>query len=184
MNDFSHQQNVESVIDNSIREMEDYIACFSCNARSLNFEGETHKYLLSAPGCWAMYCEVLEREYTDFRYAQAHHFTVDAYACQHPGKPEVSQAMKSVGIHLSSLFMFFEKGMPQSQGGIFKQHFVQYNKKLDFIHRLDPPSNLGIVTVYDVWELQEAHHHFEKCEEWARSTWQAQTLAGLVYRQI
>ena len=141
----------------------------------MNFEGETHKYMLSAPGCWAMFCEILEREYTDFRYAQAHHFTVDAYACQHPGKPEVSQAVKSVGIHLSSLFMFFEKGMPISQGGNFKEQFSQFNKKHDFIRWLDPPSNLGMVTVYEVWDLEEAVQHTEKCEEWARSTWQAWT---------
>ena len=76
-----------------------------------------------------MFCEILEKEYSDFRYAPAHHFTVDAYACQHPGKENISQAVNSVGIHLSCMHMVFEKGMSLNEGGNFKNKFAQFNKE-------------------------------------------------------
>jgi hypothetical protein len=43
-----------------------------------------------------MFCEILEKEYSDFRYAHAHHFSLDAYACPYPGKETISQAANSV----------------------------------------------------------------------------------------
>ncbi len=152
---------------------EEYIQCFACGAKSLNIEGESHKYMLSSPGCWAMYCEVLEKEYSDFRLARSHNYTVDAYACQHPGKKEVSQAYKSVGIHLCSLHMYFHHGMDVAEGGNFKNKFSQYNKEHDFIHWLEPPSSLGPITVFDLWNMENEEAHLDISKEWAHSTWKA-----------
>lgn len=153
--------------------MEEYIRCFSCQALALNIEGETHAYMLSAPGCWAMFCEVLEKEYTDYRYTRAHQYTVDSYACQHPGSTEVQSAVNSVGIHLSSLYMVLERGMRLSKANQFKQRFAQYNKQQALIQPLSPPDSLGEITVCDIWSLEEEEKHFDLCEQWAVSAWRA-----------
>ena len=135
--------------------MEEYIPCFACGAKGLNIPGETHRYMLSSPGCWAMYNEVLEKEYSDFQYAKAHHFTVDAYACQHPGEPGSTQASRSVWIHLSSLFMIFNYQMPLQEAANFKSVFSQFEKRRSFIHQLEVPEDLGKVTVFDVWNNED-----------------------------
>ena len=62
-------------------------ACFSCGAQVPDVEGPTHRYMLSSPGCWAVFGEVLAREYSNALYMKNHRLTVDAYAVQHPGKP-------------------------------------------------------------------------------------------------
>lgn len=156
-----------------IAEKKKYIECFSCKAKSLNIEGESHEYMLSSPGCWAMFCDLLEKEYSDFRYGKAHHFTVDAYACQHPGKSDDDKAVRSVGIHLASLYMTVEGGMDATEGGFFKNKFAHFNKQNNIIKPLHPPSDLGSITVFDIWNMEEGADHFQKCKEWAKSSWQA-----------
>ncbi len=151
--------------------MEDLINCFSCRALCLDMEGDQHKYMLSSPGCWALFCEVLEKEYADIWYARAHHFTVDAYACQHPGKADCRQAVNSVGIHLSCLHMLLEKGMPLREAGNYKNRFSQFHKHTHFIEYLKPPKSFGETTIYDVWNLDNKKEYFDKCKEWATSTW-------------
>lgn len=61
-----------------------------------------------------MFCEIMEREYSDLRYWKGHRFSVDAYACQHIGKNEDKRAMRSVNIHLASLYGIFEEGISLS----------------------------------------------------------------------
>jgi len=48
-------------------------------------DGPAHAYMLSSPGCWAAYGELLAREYSDSAYRRLHRLSVDAYALQHPG---------------------------------------------------------------------------------------------------
>lgn len=73
--------------------------CFSCGALVPKTEGPTHDYMLSLPGCWAVYGEVLAREYERPSYMVNHRLTVDAYAVQHPGEP-TRAATRSVWLHL------------------------------------------------------------------------------------
>ena len=71
-------------------------------------EAPTHRYMESSPGCWAVYGEVLAREYSDPAFTGVHRHTVDAYAVQHPGKPS-QQSIRSVGIHLVRLCLILER---------------------------------------------------------------------------
>ncbi len=66
--------------------------CFSCGALVPATDGTTHDHMLSSPGCWAIYGEVLAREYERPAYMADHRLTVDAYAVQHPGEPGWSAA--------------------------------------------------------------------------------------------
>ena len=40
------------------------IQCFACCALVPDIDGPTHKYMLSAPGCWKLYGEILAKEYS------------------------------------------------------------------------------------------------------------------------
>jgi len=101
--------------------MSDYIECFACHVKSPDIEGKTHPYMLSSPGCWAMYCEVLEREYSDVRHRKAHHYTVDACAARPIGSKDDKRAKNSVNLHLASLHAIFENGLRPAEAATFKQ---------------------------------------------------------------
>jgi len=152
---------------------EEYIACFSCGAKSLNIEGNCHNYMLASPACYEMFCEVLAQEYSNFMYSKAHHYTVDAYALQHPGKPTNPQAINSVGTHLISLYFLFEKGYELSKAASIKMEFAQFNKSNNIIKSLKRPKKFEGLTIYDIWDNTDPEKHFALCKEWALSTWQA-----------
>ncbi len=79
------------------------VACVGCGALFEDREGPTHRYMESSPGCWALYGEVVAREYLDFlAYGALHRLTVDTYAAQHPGLLS-PQSIQSVALHLMSL---------------------------------------------------------------------------------
>lgn len=89
--------------------------CFACGGSFAAAPGgATHAYMLSSPGCWAAYGEVLTREYSDAGLFQAvHRLTVDAYALQHPGDPSDRRAVQSFWLHGASLWMVLRLGQPQ-----------------------------------------------------------------------
>ncbi|MEM9339599.1 MAG: DUF5946 family protein [Bacteroidota bacterium] len=153
--------------------MDDYIKCFSCGARSLNFEGDGHAYMLAAAGCYEMFNEVLEKEYSDFRYARAHHYTVDAYAVQHPGEPTNSKAVNSVGIHLISLYFLLKRGLPLEKAALVKMEFAAFNKSRKMVEPLTKPDAFEGLTIYDVWNNDDPAKHVELCQTWAEDAWEA-----------
>ena len=150
---------------------QDYIRC-PCGAKALNFGGDVHEYLLAVPGCWAMFNEVLEREYSDYGYARVHHLTVDSYTSQHPGN-DTPQAINSVGVHLSSLYMVLERNLPLGEAARFKQTLAKANKAQPLFEQLRPPPSFGPITVERIWEATTPEQHSSIAREWASSVWQA-----------
>ncbi len=95
--------------------------------------------MLSSPGCWVMFTEVLAREYSDLTYWKGHQFTVDAYACQHVRKKEDRRALNSVNIHLVSLYCIFELGLGQEEAPKLRAKFSQFHKgknSLEWLERV------------------------------------------------
>ena len=165
----------------------DYINCFACGSRSLNIEGECHQYMLASPGCWMMFTEVMEREFSDLRYWRGHQFTVDAYACQHVGRKEDKRALNSVNIHLAALYGIFEEGLSLSEVPKLRNQFSQFYKGKDMLEWLEPPETFGPLTVFELWDNENADLHYEIAERWARSVWSAwaqqyERIAALVDR--
>ena len=150
---------------------EDYIKCFSCGALSLKIEGDCHEYMLASSGCYEMFKEVLEKEYSDFTYAKAHHYTVDAYAIQHPGEITNRKAINSVGTHLMSLYFLFNKELNLDKAAQVKMEFAQFNKSKTLIKPLESPEEFKGLTVFDVWNNDNPHEHFELCKNWAYDAW-------------
>ena len=144
--------------------------CPDCGALTPKVDGSTHRYLGASPGCWAVYGEVLDREYQEYtRYAPVHRLGVDAYAAQHPGAPS-RQAIASVGVHLVRLHLVLECGLqPEKANSAMKW---ASGRKHDFVW-LDPPASLGELTVLYVRDAQSSEEHTARMREWAQSVWEA-----------
>ncbi len=145
--------------------------CIGCGALVPEIDGPTHRYLGASPGCWAVYGEVLGKEYADYaRFAPVHRLTVDAYAAQHPGTPS-PQAVGSVGVHLIRLHLQLEGDLPHDRANAAMLHISSRLKK-DFVW-LDPPASLGDLTVLYVHEARDLEGHVGRVREWAESAWEA-----------
>jgi hypothetical protein len=103
--------------------------CPGCRADLPNTLGPTHDYMLSSPACWALYGEILAREYSDYRFMRMHRLTVDTYAVQHPGI-DVLAARRSVAVHLSRLYLLLERQWPMERANDVALAISAINKKL------------------------------------------------------
>lgn len=132
-------------------------------------EGPTHAYLGASAACWALYGDVLEREYRDPEYNAYHRPAVDTYAVQHPGAPE-RRTIHSLCFHLLRLCLAVERGLdPRESAGIASQLFVVAG---DF-RWLEPPRPNGRVTVAEVLVARDAAAHARAVEAWAADVWAA-----------
>ncbi len=128
-----------------------------------------HRYLESSPGCWAVYGEVLAREYQQPAYFQAHKLTVDAYAVQHPGQPS-PQSIQSVAVHLIRLCLLLERGLDMERANAAMLSATSQKTKY---HWLPPPGSRGEITAADVHRTASAAEHIARVRAWAASAWTA-----------
>ncbi|MEO0997122.1 MAG: DUF5946 family protein [Pseudomonadota bacterium] len=145
------------------------IACIGCGADIADSDGPTHRYLGASPGCWAVYGEVLAREYSDALYYRNHRLTVDAYSVQHPGQPS-PQTVQSAALHLLSLHAVLERGLSPDRATALMQNFAHHKKQFRW---LQPPATPGSVTVVDVRAASTADEHCALVRGWAESAWSA-----------
>jgi hypothetical protein len=146
------------------------IPCPQCGAPVPAGDGPTHAYYDAAPGCWALYGEVLAREYGDYSFARLHRLTVDSYAAQHPGRP-APRTIQSVAVHLVGLQLSLERPEP----GRVLEPILQAAADASAGYRwLEPPPSLGAITVADVHRAgDDAAAHLAAVRGWAESTWAA-----------
>lgn len=141
----------------------------ACGAMVLDIDGLVHQYMTSSPGCWAIYGEVLACEFSDYRYGRNHRLTADAYAVQHLGQPS-PKTIQSVAVHLAGLYLVLERGFPIEKLTPFMQ---QLTTRKSLFHWLEPPIDMGPVTVLDIWKADNAETHLRLVQEWAVSAWSA-----------
>lgn len=141
-------------------------------------------YYNSSAECWDLYTEVLGEEYNNAVLAgQVQQLTVDAYAVQHAGGPHPDN---SVGIHLSGLYLMFEKGVrPPYVPPIL--HRLATNLRV-WPH-FPPPDQKGGLTICDVAMCSSAQDHIRIVREWAQSVWVSWTqyhseLASIISNHI
>ena len=149
---------------------ENHQPCPGCGALVPQTDGPTHRYIGASSGCWEVFGGVLAKEYSDYRYWPVHGLTVDAYAAQHPGTPS-PQSIKSVAVHLISLYLRLEVGKPGDQAVKEMQRAADRSRESFFW--LEPPVSLGEITVLDVRQAENPEEHKERVEKWARSVWEA-----------
>ena len=145
------------------------IPCTGCGARVPDIDGPTHRYIGASPGCWAMFGEVLAREYSDTRYFAVHRSTVDTYAVQHPGRPS-RQSIQSVAVHLVALCVVLERGYEAARATEAIRRALARRAMFTW---LEPPASPGAVTILDVHSEQDAAAHCCRVQLWARSVWEA-----------
>jgi len=143
---------------------DDFVRC-SCGATFPRAESTTtHRYIRSAPECWAAFGEVLAREYENpVLFGTVHQLTVDAYAAQHPE----NQPAKSLVSHLVSLYSIFEC---DAAGPAAIKSFVESRREFP---TLVPPADLGALTVADVVAAETPVAHCNTVRGWARQVWDA-----------
>lgn len=146
-----------------------FVPCFACGGEFPDSDGPTHRYMESSPGCWATYGEVLAREYSDAECWSVHPVTVDSYAIQHPGRPS-PQSINSVGLHLMRMCATLERGLPADAAPRMMQLIAKERRPL---HWLEPPGDLGSITVRDVHAASSSREHCDVVMAWGESLWLA-----------
>lgn len=142
--------------------------CAGCGASYPKSDGPTHPYIGASAGCWAVYGEVLAREYGEFAYPPIHRLTVDAYATQHPGTPS-RRSIQSVAIHLISLHLVLERGL---EARAATEAIGRAVRRGGFVW-LEPPASRGELAILDVRDAVDLPDHVRRVESWARSVWSA-----------
>lgn len=153
--------------------MRGYISCFACGSNAFNIEGKSHPYMLASPGCWTMFGDIMNQEFSDLRYWKGHQFTVDAYAISHVGNKADQRAINSVHIHLAALYGVFEQGLAMTEVSKLRGRFSTYYKGKAVLEWLEPPPSFGPITIFDLWDNDQPELHYAIARNWAKSVWEA-----------
>ena len=126
----------------------------------------------SFESCRAMFNAVLEREYSNPAFGEAHLFTVDAFCLQHSAQC----GPRSNAFHLMRLCWLLEHGGNPSIRQVRAGGRAFYNAReqdyRDFPF-LEPPAIVGALTVISVLEAQNAEDHSARALAWGQSVWAA-----------
>lgn len=123
----------------------------------------------ASPGCWAVYGDILAREYGEFSYPAIHRLTVDAYGAQHPGERS-PKSIQSQAVHLIALHLALEEGIEARRVPSEIGRLVADPSALRW---LEPPPPDRQRTVLDVASARNLKEHRLRVEWWARSIWEA-----------
>ncbi|PKG42551.1 DUF5946 family protein [Psychroflexus sp. MES1-P1E] len=144
--------------------------CFSCNAEIPDIEGEVHRYMDSSPGCWKLYGQILEKEYSHPPdYMENHRITVDAIAVQHYGTPSL-QVIQSVNLHLASMYLIYKKSFDVKKAHSGLTVLAKYKSELSW---LEPPRIVGEITVEDILKATNPQEYCKLVYKWGMSVWNA-----------
>ena len=138
--------------------------CAGCGLVLDRYDGPLHPYLGASAGCWALFGEVLAREFNNPVYMPVHGTTVDTYAVQHPGVPE-RRSIQSVNLHLVRLCLVLEHRVsPEAATRLMTR--VDRRAELPW---LEPPKPNGSITVKEI--VQAEARHSDAVMDWARDVW-------------
>jgi Family of unknown function (DUF5946) len=141
--------------------------CVGCGAIVPRIDGPIHRYMTSAPGCWAMFGELNAHYLSDPAAVAYRKLCADAYAVQHPGTSG-PQAIQSVALHLVSLYGQLELGQPPELTHRVIERGLGLRGRF---HWLTPPTSGGARTV--AFMLAHLDEPLLAAREWAASAWQA-----------
>jgi hypothetical protein len=144
-------------------------ACPGCGLELPVSDGPTHPYIGASPACWALYGELLARDYSAGEYPPHHRLAVDTYAVQHPGRPG-RRAIQSVGAHLMRLCLVLERGVFSDRVDSAMRAIMANPPEYRW---LDPPEPNGTITVRDVLQAPDVPALAAEVETWARDLWSA-----------
>ena len=144
------------------------VACPGCGLDLPRNPYPYHGYYLASEECWAVYNEVLAREYQNaVLFGRVHQLTVDAYAVQHAGGPHPD---KSVCIHLVGLYLVLERGV---QPPDVPRRLQRLAARVSAWPHFTPPGERGRLTVLEVAQSAAPDEHARQTRVWAESVWRA-----------
>lgn len=144
--------------------------CPDCGVELPRGATTRHPYLGASPSCWEVYNLVLAREYSSPALMRSiHRLTVDAYAAQHPGKPE-RRAIQSVWAHLVSLHLTLDRELAHDFARRIISALTEQSATLEW---LTPPGKLGDLTIVEVAAAPAEVAHEELVRRWASDVWHA-----------
>lgn len=161
--------------------------CFGCfgEFEDADKDGLPHPYIGATSACWAVYGQILVKEYSDPAYGQVHRLTADAYGAQHIGDQADRRARQSANVHLIALYLSLEKKMPEKAILMFLKEATSLKRNWPSVVQRDNPAWL---TVQDVVKATDPSSHAEFVHQWAASVWEAykdsqKEIEGL-YKQV
>ena len=122
--------------------------------------------------CDAIFHTVLEREYRDPAFGEAHLFTVDAYALQHSEK----HSRRSNAFHLMRLCWLVEHGGSASIRQAHRQGHARHDGREESYRSfpfLESPVSRGELTVRSLLTAPTPEDHERLAQAWGRSVWNA-----------
>jgi len=147
--------------------------CVGCGAEVRDVDYPVHSDMRTSPGCWALFCDVLGREFSDRAYWPVHQLTVNAYALQH--------AASNPALHLLALCLRFEHGLSDEQ---ILPVMRRVAKDKNALPSVETPSVTNKVTVLDVYAARNAQEHIAAVERWARSVWRSSSDSHEAIRKL
>jgi hypothetical protein len=146
------------------------VKCPECGSETQDVEGPIHEYMISSPGCWKTFGDVLNKEYSDPAYMKVHRLTVDTFACQHVGDDD-RRAKQSVIVHLLALHLAIDlklgfSEIPSVMEAVIKELKGNFSK-------LSRPDFANVMKVTDVVTARSASEHCRLVTEWANQVWSA-----------
>ena len=123
-------------------------------------------YYKTSPECWSVFTEVMAAEFENaVLFGQLHQLTVDAYAVQHAGGDHPA---KSVAIHLSGLYLVFERGLRAWQVAPLLQNIA---RQTSLWPQFRLPPKRSPTTILSVAMACDGLAHAERARDWARQVW-------------
>lgn len=145
-------------------------ACPGCSLRTPDSDGPAPSEHRASPGCYALYGQVLARDYADPDYYRlAHQIIVDAYAAQHAGGTS-RREIQTVALCLMTLCLVVEDHVPPAEGPALHKRMI--GRRPDFTW-LEPPPLHGLMTVADILPARDAEEHADLALRWGTQVWRA-----------
>lgn len=146
--------------------------CFGCLETFPPMKSSTppHPYIGASTACWAVYGDLLAKEFSDPEYFKVHRTTVDAYAAQHIGNQEDRRARQSANVHLIALYLAFAQKAD-------KTTVLTFIRKATVVKQDWPPllqrKNPHWLTVQDIVKADNPSSHARLVPQWGQSVWEA-----------
>lgn len=142
--------------------------CSGCGLERPDLDAPAPTDLAASAACWALYGQLLVRQYSLAVSRRVRRSTVAAYAVQHPAR-STPQSIESVSLHLIELCLLLEHRTSAQQTTKLLASALERRPGFRW---LEPPAPNGTVTVAEV--LAAPHNEYNQVVEcWARNVWNA-----------